>query len=140
MKSTFQLPDGKILSIGDERFDSVELLFNSTLNGSDCNNSQELVNSSIMKCDIDLRKDLYEHILLSGGTTLIKNFPQRFEKEIQKLAPYRTKVKVHSPQDRLYSEWIGGCILASLPFFDKLSVSREDYAENGSSSLQTKFF
>lgn len=37
---------------------------------------------SIMKTDIDLRKELFANICLSGGTTLISGFPQRIFNEI----------------------------------------------------------
>ena len=51
-----------------------------------------LIYSSIMKCDRDLRKDLFLNITLSGGTTLIKGLPERLTKEIMDLAPSSIKI------------------------------------------------
>merc|ERR1719370_885687 len=36
----------------------------------------------IMKCDIDIRKDLYANTVLSGGTTMYPGIADRMQKEI----------------------------------------------------------
>jgi actin len=41
---------------------------------------QEMVYQSIMKCDLDVRKDLYTNIVLSGGTTMFAGTPERLRK------------------------------------------------------------
>jgi actin-related protein len=38
---------------------------------------------SIMKCEVDIRKDLYGNIVLSGGTTMFEGIDARMEKEIK---------------------------------------------------------
>ena len=43
--------------------------------------------NSIMKCDIDIRKDLYANTVLSGGTTMYPGIADRMQKEITALAP-----------------------------------------------------
>ena len=40
----------------------------------------ELVLESISKCDSDLQKDLYNSVLLSGGTTMLKGMKYYFIK------------------------------------------------------------
>jgi actin len=40
-----------------------------------------------MKCDLDVRKDLYENLVLSGGSTMFPGIAERLEKEITALAP-----------------------------------------------------
>jgi actin-related protein len=50
-----------------------------------------------MKCDIDVRKDLYENIVMSGGTTMYPGIAERLEKEITSLAPSKMKVKINAP-------------------------------------------
>jgi len=57
----------------------------------------ELAFQSIMKCDIDVRKDLYENIVMSGGTTMYQGIAERLEKEITALAPSKMKVKINAP-------------------------------------------
>ena len=39
----------------------------------------ELAFSSIMKCDIDVRRDLYENMVMSGGSTMYNGMPERVE-------------------------------------------------------------
>lgn len=77
----------------------------------------ELTFQSIMKCDVDVRKDLYGNIVLSGGTTCFQGISERLSKEVNKLAPSSMKIKVVAPPERKYSVWIGGSILSSLSTF-----------------------
>jgi hypothetical protein len=73
-----------------------------------------------MKCDVDIRKDLYGNVVLSGGTTMSPGIGDRMSKEIAALAPASMKVKVVAPPERKYSVWIGGSILASLGTFQQV--------------------
>jgi len=73
--------------------------------------------NSIMKCDVDIRKDLYGNIVLSGGTTMFPGIAERMNKEVTALAPQSMKVKVVAPPERKFSVWIGGSILSSLSTF-----------------------
>merc|ERR1711879_959293 len=68
----------------------------------------EATYNSIMKCDIDIRKDLYANNVLSGGITMYPGIADRMQKEITALAPSTMKVKIISPPERKYSVWIGG--------------------------------
>ena len=86
-----------------------------------------------MKCDLDIRKDLYGNIVLSGGTTMYPGIADRMQKEINALAPASVKVKIVAPPERKYSVWIGGSILASLSTFQQLWVSKQEYDESGPS-------
>jgi actin len=75
-----------------------------------------------MKCDVDIRKDLYGNIVLSGGSTMFPGIADRMSKEITSLAPSSMKIKVVAPPERKYSVWIGGSILASLSTFQQVCV------------------
>lgn len=77
----------------------------------------DLSYKSIMKSDIDVRKDLYSNIVMSGGTTMFPGIPERLSKELTTLAPSSMKVKVVAPPERKFSVWIGGSILSSLSTF-----------------------
>ena len=81
----------------------------------------ETTYNSIMKCDIDIRKDLYANTVLSGGTTMYPGIADRMQKEITALAPSTMKIKIIAPPERKYSVWIGGSILASLSTFQQVS-------------------
>ena len=91
----------------------------------------DTVYTSILKTDLDIRRDLYTNIVLSGGTTLFPGLPDRLTKELVALAPTAMKVKVVAPPERKYSVWIGGSILASLSTFQNLWCSKQEYDESG---------
>ena len=83
----------------------------------------QIVVDSISRTDLDLRKDLYSNIVLSGGSTLTKGFGDRLLTEVQKLAVKDMRIKIYAPPERKYSTWIGGSILAGLSTFRKASLS-----------------
>merc|ERR1712071_29146 len=89
--------------------------------------------NSIMKCDVDIRKDLYANTVLSGGTTMYPGIADRMQKEITALAPSTIKIKIIAPPERKYSVWIGGSILASLSTFQQMWISKQEYDECGPS-------
>ena len=93
-----------------------------------------------MKCDVDIRKDLYANIVLSGGTTMFHQIADRITKEITALAPSTMKIKVVAPPERKYSVWIGGSILASLSTFQQMWISKNEYDESGPSIVHRKCF
>ena len=86
---------------------------------------------SIMKCDVDIRRDLYRNTVLSGGSTMFPNIDERLNKEMSALAPASIKVKVVAPPERKYSVWIGGSILSSLSSFQEMWISKDQYDEGG---------
>ena len=80
----------------------------------------QIVQDAITRTDLDLRKALYLNIVLSGGTTLCKNFPDRLMREIKRLAVEDMKIRISAPAERKYTTWIGGGILAGLSTFRKV--------------------
>lgn len=84
-----------------------------------------------MKCDLDIRRDLFGNVVLSGGSTMYPGIADRMQKELNGLAPASMKVKIVAPPERKYSVWIGGSILASLSTFQNLWVSKQEYDEVG---------
>lgn len=109
----YELPDGRLITIGDELFRAPEILF---FNESE-KGIHQLCHDSIMKCDVEIHKDLYSNIVLSGGSTLFDGFDDRLCYEIKRLAPPSMECKVLASHERKYSAWIGGSILASLSSF-----------------------
>merc|ERR1712113_613136 len=57
----------------------------------------ETTYNSIMKCDVDIRKDLYANTVMSGGTTVYPGIADRMQKEITALAPSTIKIKIIAP-------------------------------------------
>ena len=93
-----------------------------------------------MKCDLDIRRDLYANIVMSGGTTMYPSIGDRMQKEMVALAPSTMKIKIITPPERKYSVWIGGSILASLATFQQMWISKEEYDESGPSVVHRKCF
>jgi actin beta/gamma 1 len=140
IERTYELPDGQIITIGNERFRCPEALFQPSLIGSEIAGVNETTYNSIMKCDIDIRKDLYANIVLSGGTTMYPGIADRMQKDITALAPNTMKIKIIAPPERKYSVWIGGSILASLSTFQSMWISKQEYDESGPAIVHRKCF
>ena len=140
LEKSFELPDGNIIVIGNERFRCPEVLFQPNLTGLEMDGVADSTFQTIMKCDVDIRKDLYANIVLSGGTTMFPGISDRMSKEVTALAPASIKVKIVAPPERKYSVWIGGSILASLSTFQSMWISKEEYDESGPSIVHRKCF
>jgi len=139
---TYEMPDGNVITIGTERFRCPEVLFKPSLLGKEFGGIHEQTFQSITKSDVDVRKDLYQNIVLSGGTTLFAGLPERLTKEVQKLAPQNisSRVKVISVPERKYCVWIGGSILSSISTFSCMWITKEEYQEAGPSIVHRKCF
>lgn len=147
--TTYKLPDGHILRLGAERFRAPEILFNPEIIGEESPGIDELVALAISKTDLELRPTLYQNLVLSGGTTLTKNFGDRLLSELKarqneqmkstsiwtNSTPYKDydtnmKIKIQAPAERRYTTWIGGSILAGLSTFKKMWITSQEYSEN----------
>ncbi|KAM6358950.1 actin, alpha cardiac muscle 1-like isoform 7-T14 [Alca torda] len=140
LEKSYELPDGQVITIGNERFRCPETLFQPSFIGMESAGIHETTYNSIMKCDIDIRKDLYANNVLSGGTTMYPGIGDRMQKEITALAPSTMKIKMIAPPERKYSVWIGGSILASLSTFQQMWISKDEYEEAGPSIVHRKCF
>jgi len=138
LEKSYEMPDGQVITIGSSRFRTPEALFNPSMVGLEDNGIHNLIFDSIMKCDVDIRKDLYANIVLSGGSTMYPGIQERVEKEVIALAPPTMKIKVVAPPERKYSVWIGGSILASLSTFENMWITKEEYDESGPSIVHRK--
>ena len=140
IEKIYELPDGQEITIGNERFRCPEILFNPSLIGVDSQGIHKLTYDSIMKCDVDIRRDFYTNIVLSGGTTMFSGIDVRFAKEMTALAPENVKVKIVAPEERKYSVCIGGSILSSLSIFQEMWITKDEYDEFGPRIVHRKCF
>jgi len=136
----YELPDGKILSIGHERTKCPEALFKPNMIGIEGDGVSKMTDTSIRGCDIDIRKDLYSNIILSGGTSLFPNLEVRMQKDIDSMTRPAIKPCLIAPPERKYSVWIGGSILSSLSTFKNMWVSRAEFEEIGPEIVHRKCF
>jgi len=139
IEKTYELPDGNMITLGNERFRCAEVLFQPSF-GREASGIHETTFQSIMKCDVDLRRALYSNIVLSGGTTMFPGIGERMTKELTALAPSTMMIKVIAAPERKYSVWIGGSILSSLSTFAQMWISRHEYDESGPTIVHSKCF
>merc|ERR1719399_1240647 len=86
LEKNYELPDGNVVTIGNERFRCPEVLFKPSFIGLEHDGVHVLTYNSIMKCDVDIRKDLYNNIVLSGGSTMFSQIDERMKKEMESQA------------------------------------------------------
>jgi len=120
----FELPDMSIVTVHNQIIRCPELMFKPSLDGKEMMGLHELTKKTIDDCDLDVRKDLLANIVMSGGTTMFPNMPERLQAEVEKLVAEGAKVKVIAPPERMISVWIGGSILASLSTFSRMWINQ----------------
>ncbi|XP_054281704.1 actin-related protein 2 isoform X1 [Macrosteles quadrilineatus] len=143
----YTLPDGRVIKLGGERFEAPEALFQPHLIDVEGQGIAELVFNTIQAADIDIRAELYKHIVLSGGSTMYPGLPSRLEREIKQLYLERVlkndisklnklKIKIEDPPRRKDMVFIGGAVLAEV-MKDKPNfwITSQDYQEMGKNVL-----
>jgi actin-related protein len=138
VEQNYELPDGQVITVGAERFRCPEVLFQPAFIGIEMDGIHKLTFQSIMKCDVDIRKDLYNNVVMSGGTTMYQNIAERMQAELKALAPESMTIKIIAPPERKYSVWIGGSILSSLSTFAEMWITKAEYDEGGPSIVHRK--
>lgn len=130
-QTSYILPDGTTMKISAEKYKAPEILFSPDKIGLEYPGIHEMIINAIKKCDIDLRKTLYNNIIAAGGSTLFMGFSDRLHKSVQKLAPKDMKITLIAPNNRKHSCWIGGATVSSLKAFSRMWVTKKDYDEEG---------
>ena len=89
-RSLHQLPDGRTIKVGSERFEAPECMFQPHLVDIEQPGVAEMLFETIQNAAVDIRAELYKHIVLSGGSSMYPGLPSRLEKEMKQL--YLTRV------------------------------------------------
>ncbi|KAK3580594.1 hypothetical protein CHS0354_002694 [Potamilus streckersoni] len=139
LNKSYQLPTGNVITIGEERFRCPEALFTPQNLGKNIEGLHKAALSSIMKTEIDVRKEMYRNILLTGGSTLFPGFPERLKKEIDNMCPPAAHVNIIARADRRNLAWTGGSLLAGQDFFQKNWLRKTEYEEAGHNIVHLKF-
>ena len=139
-EKSYELPDGQVITLGSERFRCPEALFQPDLLDAVSPGLHEIVYSSIMKCEMDIRRTLYYTTILSGGNTLYPGCVDRMCKEMTALAPSSMMICVRASPERKNHVWIGGSILASLSSFQSMWITKQEYEEIGPAIVHRKCF
>lgn len=139
----YTLPDGSKISVGDEQFRCAEALFQPSFLGLESIGVHEALYNSIVKCNIDLRGDLFRNICLSGGTCAMPNFADRIQMEIENLLSDGRAVDVSAPnniEEVKHCVWSGGSVMASCGGFKQQWLTRQEFHEYGPSAVDRKCF
>ncbi|KXS10095.1 Actin/actin-like protein [Gonapodya prolifera JEL478] len=147
---TYTLPDGRVIKVGSERFEAPEALFQPHLVDVESPGMAEMLFNAIQAADIDVRPELYKHIVLSGGSSMYPGLPSRLEKEIKQLYLAKVlrgdtsrlgkfKIKVEDPPRRKHMVFLGGAVLGDI-MKDKASfwISKEEWEEHGVKMVDQK--
>ncbi|CAB52725.1 ARP2/3 actin-organizing complex actin-related protein subunit Arp3 [Schizosaccharomyces pombe] len=136
------------IDVGFERFLAPEIFFNPEIASSDfLTPLPELVDNVVQSSPIDVRKGLYKNIVLSGGSTLFKNFGNRLQRDLKRIVDERihrsemlsgaksggVDVNVISHKRQRNAVWFGGSLLAQTPEFGSYCHTKADYEEYGAS-------
>ncbi len=131
MEKIYKTPDGEEIKIKGERFIAPECLFKPVLIGKEINSLPENIIEAISLCDMNLHKDFYNNIILSGGTSSFPGIKERLKHEIIKRIPTSIGVNIIASPKRELSTWIGGSLLGSLPSFSEIAITKQQYKESG---------
>ncbi|KAL6949011.1 Actin-related protein 2 [Hanseniaspora vineae] len=143
----YELPDGRIIKVGSERFEAPECLFQPSLVDVEQVGMGELLFQTIQAADVDVRSSLYKAIVLSGGSSMYPGLPSRLEKELKQLWYTRVlrndpsrldkfKVRIEDPPRRKHMVFIGGAVLANIMADkDHMWLSKQEWEEGGAQSL-----
>jgi actin-related protein len=136
----YELPDGNKINLITERFRVPEVLFDPMICGRELPGIHQSVYKCIQTCDIDLRRDLFKSIVLSGGNTLFPGIETRLAKELQNLAPQKIDVKVVANPQRRYIVWMGASIVSQLSSFQSMLIWKSEYDDVGPGIVHQKCF
>ncbi|XP_052079155.1 actin-related protein 3 isoform X1 [Mytilus californianus] len=138
------------VDVGYERFLGPEIFFHPEFSNPDfITPISEVVDTVIQNCPIDVRRGLYKNVVLSGGSTMFKDFGRKMQRDVKRVVDARLKISEELSQGRIkpkpidvqvithhmqrYAVWFGGSMLASTPEFYKVCHTKADYDEYGPS-------
>eukprot|EP00854_Cymbomonas_tetramitiformis_P012494 gene12494-14759_t len=145
---SYTLPDGRIIKVGAERFMAPEALFQPELVDVDGGGIADQVFKCIQEMDIDNRMTLYQHIVMSGGSSMYPGMPSRLEKGLKDLylkhvlkgnkdGLKKLRLRVEDPPRRRHMVFLGGAVLADI-MKDKPDfwISKAEWEEEGARALR----
>ena len=129
----YELPDGSSIELKSEKCKATEILFKPKLIGLEEELSlSKLINESIKKTEVDLRRLFYKNIVLSGGNTLFNGIKDRLNNELLQMTPSKNvEIKINADKNRKYCVWIGSSIISNMSSFRNNWMKKKEFEENG---------
>jgi actin-related protein 2 len=146
----YELPDGRVIKIGRERYEAAEALFNPSLIDVEGPGMGDLVFDVIQAAELDLRAELAKHIVLSGGSTMFPGLPSRLTADVTRRyladvlkgdAARLSKFQpvVEDPPRRKHMVFLGASVLADIMApRDDFWITRREYEEGGAERALAK--
>ncbi|KZP01556.1 Actin/actin-like protein [Calocera viscosa TUFC12733] len=143
----YTLPDGRTIKVGSERFEAPECMFQPSLVDIEQPGMAELLFLTIQSAALDVRQELYKHIVLSGGSSMYPGLPSRLEKEMKQLYLTRVlggnperlnkfKIRIEDPPRRKHMVFLGGAVLADImKQREEFWITKEEWEEQGIRAL-----
>jgi actin-related protein 2 len=148
LTENYTLPDGRVIKVGSERFEAPECMFQPHLIDNEQPGVAEMLFESIQDAAIDIRPELYRHIVLSGGSSMYPGLPSRLEKELKQLYLQRVakgdteilkklKIRIEDPPRRKHMVFLGGAVLANIMKNEpNWWITKKEWEEDGIKSLE----
>ncbi len=144
----FEMPDGANQMWGVERYLVAEGMWDASAalpvpNEPPPSKGQtipEMVRASLNGVDVDMKGQMLQNIVVTGGSTLVHSFADRLNNELTAQFP-GARIKIQAAgfsTERRFGSWIGGSILGSLGTFHQMWVSRKEYDEFGSNVVEKR--
>lgn len=90
------------VDVGHERFMGPEIFFHPEFSNPDFTIPlSEIVDNVIQNCPIDVRRPLYNNIVLSGGSTMFKDFGRRLQRDIKRSVDTRLRISENLSEGRI---------------------------------------
>ncbi|KAM4706995.1 actin-6-like [Discoglossus pictus] len=134
-----ELPDGKVFTLGKEKFQCPEPLFKPSMLGNDSPGLHTLAFKSIENVPPSCRNDILSNVTLAGASSLLHGFPERIRDELVRLCPLGYQLKFIARPGRENAAWTGGAITATISSSNIMVMRKEDYKEHGAYYVHKKF-
>lgn len=90
------------VDVGYERFLGPEIFFHPEFSNPDFTTPiSEIVDNVIQNCPIDVRRPLYNNIVLSGGSTMFRDFGRRLQRDIKRSVDARLRISENLSEGRI---------------------------------------
>ncbi|KAK4051732.1 Arp2/3 complex subunit, actin nucleation center [Microbotryomycetes sp. JL221] len=144
---SYELPDGRVIKVGSERFEAPECMFQPHLVDVEQPGMAELLFNTVQAAPVDVRAELYKHVVLSGGSSMYPGLPSRLEKELKQLYlskvlhgdPERLnkfKVRIEDPPRRKHMVFLGGAVLADImKNMESFWITKAEWDEQGARAV-----
>mmetsp|Transcript_15038 Transcript_15038/g.24903 ORF Transcript_15038/g.24903 Transcript_15038/m.24903 type:complete len:389 (-) Transcript_15038:6-1172(-) len=135
LDKSYELPDGQQIIVGKERFRCSEILFQPSIIGKTGPGLHQLCENLALT---DMKRELFDHVVLCGGSSMIRGMGERLHKEIKRFVPTTMSINISTLSDRNTSAWTGGSLLGGSSCFQSIFVNKYQYEKDGYAAIERR--